>query len=308
MYRRHPWVVGVSKALLVVVPLGFLCWNLSANWEDLQQYDWQFNGTAGALAVVCLMAAFGVLPVGSQQALRAFGYSLDYRDAFRGYFLAQPAKYLPGGVWVLPGRALALSEVGVKVVHSGAAQVIEGCFMLVGAVVVFTPYLIFGDTGPMPVAGVAGCFVAAAALLCLHPALFNRTATWILRRLGQAAVEVRLSARIVIGMLLTYVGFWVVAGVGFYLLVSSVHEVPVNLAALLLAAMSMAWVIGFIAFLAPAGAGVREGALALLLAPILPSPLPAALALMARIWWTAAELILVLAAVISRRRTESQPD
>jgi hypothetical protein len=236
-------------------------------------------------------------------ALRAFGYSLDYRDAFRGYFLAQPAKYLPGGVWVLPGRALALSEVGVKVVHSGAAQVIEGCFMPVGAVVVFTPYLIFGDTGPMPVAGVAACFVAAAALLCLHPALFNRTATWILRRLGQAAVEVRLSARIVISMLLTYVGFWVVAGVGFYLLVSSVHEVLVNLAA-----MSMAWVIGLIAFLAPAGGGVREGALALLLVPILPSPLPAALALLARIWWTVAELILVLAAVISRRRTESQPD
>ena len=60
----------------------------------------------------------------------------------------------------------------------------------------------------------------------------------------------------------------------------------------------MAWAIGFLVFLTPGGLGVREGALALLLAPFLPSPLPAVVALLARLWWTVAELISVAIAAL----------
>lgn len=250
--------------------------------------------------------AFSVIPFGSQLALSAFGYSLSYRDAFRGYFLAQPAKYLPGGLWVVPGRALALSELGVQVAHSSGAQLIEVCFMLVATVLVFTPYLLIGETvsHSLPLVGLV-CVLAAAMLICLHPALFNRAASWVFRRLGQAEVAVSLSFQIIAGMLMTYVAFWIGAGVGFNLLISSVHEIPLRHAPIVVASLSMAWFAGYVAFLVPAGVGVREGTLALLLSRILPSPLPAVLALLARVWWTAAELVLVLAAVKQGRQNSA---
>ena len=68
----------------------------------------------------------------------------------------------------------------------------------------------------------------------------------------------------------------------------------------------MTWVVGLLAFLTPGGLGVREGALALLLSPFLPVPLPTVVALLARVWWTVAELISVATAMLVGRNLEQE--
>jgi hypothetical protein len=53
--------------------------------------------------------------------------------------------------------------------------------------------------------------------------------------------------------------------------------------------------------------GVREGVLARLLLPYMPMPIAAVIVLAARIWWTVAEVILIVVAYIFKPVKEVSP-
>lgn len=291
---RHLWLRQLVRLVIIVVPLAFLFWGLATSWQDLRSYGWQFNSIRGGLAVCCLTLAFGLIPLASQQALLGLGYSLGYRSIYQGHFIAQLAKYLPGGLWIVPGRAIVFGRYGVNVISSTVGTIVDLLMLLVSGVVVFLPYLLSVGTGPLSQLWTLGLLLIPAIMICLHPGIFNHVLRWSLALVGYKDVTIKLTIQQLASMLLIDVAFWLATGTGFYLLVASVQAVPFPMWLTLTSAFSMAWVVGFLAFLTPSGLGVREGALALLLAPLLPAPLPVVVALLARLWWTIAELISIL--------------
>lgn len=298
--RCHPRLRRLAQSLVIVVPLAFLFWTLAANWQAVRSYGWRVNGVRSGLAVLCLTTAFGLLPLVTRQVLSALGHSISYVTAYRIYFIAQLAKYLPGGLWIVPGRVLVLSQIGVNVVVSSVSIIIESCVLLVSGAVVFLLYFLYSGTQSISGISVFSIFLATAFLLGLHPKVFNPALRWLLAHLGYTDVTVNMSARKTASVLLIDLIFWLMAGTGFFLLVSSIQTIPLNRWLVFVSALSMSWILGFLVFLTPGGLGVREGALALLLVPFLPTPLPAVVALLARLWWTVAELVSVAIAVLVR--------
>jgi hypothetical protein len=67
-------------------------------------------------------------------------------------------------------------------------------------------------------------------------------------------------------------------------------------------AFAAAYVAGYIAVFAPAGAGIREGVLVVLLQPIMAREAAVVLAVIARLWTTAIELIPAALLALGRRR------
>jgi hypothetical protein len=69
------------------------------------------------------------------------------------------------------------------------------------------------------------------------------------------------------------------------------------------AIFSLAWTVGFVVFFAPAGLGVRETVLSLLLSTFLPVSQAVSIALLSRIAWIVTEAIWILISIwISRDR------
>ena len=67
-------------------------------------------------------------------------------------------------------------------------------------------------------------------------------------------------------------------------------------------AFALAWVVGFLVVLAPAGAGVREAVLVLALSPVLPAAAALLVALVSRLLLTTIDLVLAgLAGGLERR-------
>lgn len=87
---------------------------------------------------------------------------------------------------------------------------------------------------------------------------------------------------------------WLVQGAGCWLLAASLTDVPLSLMPYLTGAFAVAGMAGIYAVFAPSGIGVREGVLVLTLAPLLGAGPAAALALLARVWITVAELCAAL--------------
>ena len=106
----------------------------------------------------------------------------------------------------------------------------------------------------------------------------------------------------VLAMLACYTLNWLLLGSSFALLGQALSPAPLPLdhLGLLVGAFAVAWNVSLFAFFFPAGLGVREAALLLLLGASFPAGWPAVLALVARLWFTVGEL-LAFAAASARR-------
>jgi len=106
--------------------------------------------------------------------------------------------------------------------------------------------------------------------------------------------RIDLTYRQVLGFVGLYVGLWVLFGLAFFLFARRltplgwIRYLPVT------GVYALAWVIGMVSVFAPAGIGVREGVLSILLAQYLPEPTAIVAALLSRLWITLAELVCAL--------------
>lgn len=141
----------------------------------------------------------------------------------------------------------------------------------------------------------------AVLALGLHPSIVNPVLQFLLKRTRYRDTSVALRYGQILQLFGVYVAFWTIIGAGFAQLIRSVHPCDSSELVAVGAAFCLAWVVGFLAFLTPGGLGVREGALAIFLVPLLPVPLPALVAILARLWWTLGELMAIALAAIWMR-------
>jgi uncharacterized membrane protein YbhN (UPF0104 family) len=227
------------------------------------------------------------------------------------YFISQAAKYLPGGIWAFPGRVVAYQAVGVKHAAALVSMIREVAALFLGAAITGLLGLAVG----LPVApwmqAVLGVGVGACVLgvLAAQMRLFWRFGLRI-PFIKRYAVEVLslegryFSLRWLPPAVLTSLAFWAVTGLGFQMVVAGATNGAAHLGWLQAASVfALAWCVGFVVVVAPAGLGVRESALSALLAQSISLSDALSVALISRLWWTAAEagFILVAALWLARR-------
>lgn len=289
--NRHLW--RLLQVIFTVLPLWFVFQNLQHNWQRLANYEWRVDASNLMLSLVFIVLAFALLPLAGQQALVGAGVRISFRKTYWAYYIAQLSKYLPGGIWVFPGRALALQRYNVSVVSSTVAMFVELSMLVLSGVIIFLPYVVIVGTQPTSASWWWPIVIILPLAIILHPAVQSSINRRLFRFVPQSDVSSHWTLRRGATILCLDIMFWLLTGAAFSRLVASLEPTASTSWLSLTAAFSMAWVIGFLAFLSPAGLGIREGALALLLAPLLPAPLPALVAVVARLWWTLAESISV---------------
>jgi uncharacterized membrane protein YbhN (UPF0104 family) len=138
-------------------------------------------------------------------------------------------------------------------------------------------------------------------LLTLHPVLLRPVARLASRLLRQPTVLDPPSVRgIGLGALFMVVQ-WVLVGLSSCVLAAGLGakvDVP-----LIVGAVALSWAAGFAVVFVPAGAGVRESVLVLLLAPDLGTARALALALLSRLAMTVADGLWALIALAVARRS-----
>lgn len=285
---------GLSFGLLAVVGV-----QLAGRWEALKSQAFAFDPRFAALAFVALAAYFAIGAEAWRRLVTALGGELGYRGAFHTLYYANVAKYLPGSVWSLVGRVVLCKRLGVPPFVASAALLMDAvCQVVAGVIVGLVALPTFAAAGPLGERA-ALIPVSAAVLVAvvgMHPAILNGmlgAGEKVLARLGRPRELPRLPYRyrFVLAMLALYVVNWAVLGTGFALLGQALSPDALAPGQLLMlaGAFTIAWNVGVFALFAPAGLGVREAAIAVLLAASFPAGWPALLALAARVWIVAGE-------------------
>ncbi len=221
------------------------------------------------------------------------GPVLGLGESVRIFFLANLGRYVPGKVWQLVGLAYLAGKRGVSLPVASSAAVLGQLFSL-GAAALLAALALAASAGtrlPGELLPVSLALAALIALLTTVPAAL-RLLLRVAFRLGRSGESVpKLDPWFGARWLGLYLPAWLGYGVAFGLLWSGFAPLtPVSWLAAV-GGFCGAYFLGYAAVFAPAGVGVREGAMAVLLAPWLGAAPATVLAISARIWMTVAELL-----------------
>jgi uncharacterized membrane protein YbhN (UPF0104 family) len=286
----------IIRAGFLVVALGFGAWAVAGQWTAVSagfaRLSWAV--LAGSLAATMAALVAGML---MWRALLAdLGSRLAPADAAKIFFVGQLGKYIPGSVWPMLAQMEMGRDHGIPRSRSAAA------FLLTYPIYLATGLLLAAVTLP----GFAGVSVSRYAWLLLlipllaaglHPKVVNGVVGFGLRRLGRPPLERPLTRRGVV----TSVGWasagWLAYGLHLALIVHGLRAggpgetAGAEVVILSLGAFALAWCLGFLVVIAPAGAGVREVAMVAALAPVLDRGSAIAAALGSRLIVSVADLM-----------------
>ncbi len=239
------------------------------------------------------------------------GPRLTVWTSVRVFMVANLGRYVPGKVWQIAGLAYLAKRVGVPAgVATGAAILGQGIAVLgaalVGLGVLLGANELWGGIGRWEwVVGVGGA-VAIISVVVI-PGLFRPVVAFWFRLtrtdppddgLGRGNAGLR--------WLTLYVVNWGIYATAFWLLYLSFGEWRTFLE--VGPAFAAAYVAGYLAIFAPAGAGIREGILVVLLQPIMAREAAVVLAIIARLWTTAVELIPAGLLAAGRRASQENAE
>lgn len=289
-FARNKWAGSVLTALLIIIPVYYLGRSLWVNWQTLTSAEIEIDWARMALSLAILMAAFALFPSGTIIGLRGLGVRLNYGQAYFGYHGSQLGKYIPGRIWVIPGRAMTMKRFGVDAVTAAASTLIDMYVLVAAGILVYVPVLWTAGQGTMHQLGLLALLLCIPLLVSIvFPSVLNKLFALGMKWVGRGEMTFHFAWYHFALMLVNDLALWVISGFGLYLLADSFSPLTLSQLPVVIGAMGFSWVLGTLSFLTPAGLGVREGVMGVLLAGILPVPLPALVAILSRFWWSLAD-------------------
>jgi len=295
--RLLGWAFVGLSLLFVGLLLARQGGSLSGFRRDLAEFGWRLR-PGWLAAALGTGAATLFLMAGVWVALfRALGGHCGGAEGVRVWMTTNLGRYIPGKVWQLSGLAVYMRDRrgagAIALVAAAAFQVLvlgTGAAVAAGTLGVRA----LGSGALLP-----GALLALLALVVtVHPRLVSRLAAVLARRMGEPPPEVVPGRAALWGAGAGLVAAWLGNGVGLWMLWRGAGGPAVPGPWLLSGVFAAAYVAGYVVLFAPGGLVVREGALAGLLAAVAGVPLGvgAAVAVLARIWTTAAELLALFLA------------
>lgn len=278
----------VIGAILTAAVCFFVARSLVLQWDSIKAFDWTLRPWWLLLSAVLMWLDFVLLFQLWRIVLRSIsGHELRFASAYRILTLSNLGKYIPGKIWTITGMVYLVGLEGVPPKPALVSSALHQAFTLIPGAVFATSVLgigIWGDLSPVVVA--AGM---ALGVLLLYPPIFRKLMNLGLRVFGREPIDFQLSFAKAFGLFWLYIAAWVLYGASFWCLNFGIG-LPDSPFWPVSAAYCAAYIVGFVAIFAPGGLGVREGVLAVVLAPYLPTGLAAAVAVVSRFWMTLVEL------------------
>jgi len=286
----------ILRLLLTIGVTWFIVRALGVNLRELRALEWSELELRWGL----LLLSAAVLLAGYLYSAGLWGFMvremggprIPVLAALRIFFTANLGRYVPGKLWQIAGLAYLARREGVPAGTAAGAALLGQIFSLGGATLVGLGLLLEWEGGRMW----PGDWIAGAALALMILVTFPRILRPLLRTLLR---KVKASSpgplwpdpAFGVRWLALYAISWVVQGAAFGVLLASFGIEMGWIQGV--AVFPAAYLLGYIAFFAPAGLGVREGSLIFFLTPAA-GPLATVLAVFARLWTTMVELVPAL--------------
>ena len=297
----------ITFFLFIVLIFWFLGRNIWTNIEEIRSFSWSLTLQDVLFISLCFIVVYLVNILSWQALLKSLGVNLSFRKNIRIWLFSNATRLLPGGVWQYPSKLVMLEKEGVKRNSALIAVIMETLFTLsFGSITVFATLPFWAIPERFSYLNNFLWFFLAApvlAIILLHPKLVKAMVSY-LAKLSKRKIEftgIRFSKKNLTLASLLFLFRFVVFGIAFFALFGVVYPLNPTLFPILLGTLSLSWIIGFLAVFAPAGLGVTELTLALLLSSYLPIGVSSFMAIFFRVILLSFEGIFLLLALTFKK-------
>lgn len=225
-----------------------------------------------------------------------YGHKIDLKFSFVAIMLANASRYIPGKVWFIGIMAWMAHEYKVSKERFVVASILTQLFNLVGAAIIGVA-LTRGGQVEIPIWTLA--IVGAGLIFVLQPKFLHKAVIWALR-LKHTSVEVPTMKFDTVAYSIALQGLALgLMGASMFLMAKAFSpELTIRGLPQTMGSFSMSYLLGYLSFFVPAGVGVREGSLMLLLPANMTEAVRATVSIGFRIWSIVVELIHTVIALI----------
>jgi uncharacterized membrane protein YbhN (UPF0104 family) len=283
-----------AQTLLAAAVVYFVWRAVSTQLATSRFLELHFSPLYLVAAWVVLACYYLLFAGGLALVIRSLGYRPRYRDVFKLSFATNLGKYLPGGIWQVAGKVALARQAGVEPHAALVAAVVESAVSVTGGLLLFLGTTLGGAPFPAGVPEWPLWAIIVAILVALQPGIFARVVALGMRLLKIEGEPPHLTFGQIVALVAYYAAIWLVAGGAFWLFTRSLTPDP-GAGWLAYCGYYAAGAIGgLLVLFAPAGLGVREGFLVLLMRDVVAGGVATAwiVAFAARVWSTAMELAL----------------
>lgn len=283
--------LAAGRIVLAVLVVVAVVWAVAGSWDEVRADLARVSAGALMASSALALLALVLTLVGWRALLADLGSPLAWGPASGVLFVGQLGKYLPGSVWTVVVQTEVASALGVprkRTAVVGLLSMALSALAGLGVGVLALPALLS--------AGGAHWYllvllVVPVGLVALHPRVLNAVVDRGLRLGRRAPLERRLSGRAIAVTMSAYVAAWLCLGLHVWVLV---RDLGADAASALVPAVlgyALAASLGMVAVLLPAGIGLREVVLVLLLTGPLDRPGATAVVLLSRFIITASDVV-----------------
>ncbi|HII14810.1 MAG TPA: hypothetical protein HA362_00695 [Nanoarchaeota archaeon] len=300
--KPNKWKLALNIIISLAI-ISFLVQRLIKSYSQISDYPVSINYAFLFIAVILGIVGFTMFGISWIGAVSICGNKLELKQGMLSWFRSQMIKYLPGTIWMFISRVYDCQKCGIEK-KTAILSIYMECILLGLSALILSIALNYRIIGQyVPVAVLIPIFMAS--LLLIHPAVLNK----ILSIFKKKGIQIKTySYRRLLGLLIFYIISWAPLGMGFALLVNSITPIPFSDYPYVAGAFILSWVLGFISIFSPGGIGVREGAIAIILAQILPEPIAIIAAFGSRIWWIIIEVSSFIFWYLFNKLSVSKPE
>jgi len=293
VYRRY-------FNLFIYLSVGFLVYFLYRfDYLALKALSPTWWMLVGSLALLCMAVSWGAFVWGL--FLWSNGIRISMSRAIASHGLSVFAKYVPGKVWTVLGRATYVAAQGFPLSEASflsfEAQIINVC---IGLMFGLLPMVILGSIRSPGITVVSLVFVLVMGMLVFSGKV-QRRVLFVLRKVTRRQFPLPdLNRRSLMKIIFYYVILWIIYSSGYYIFIRSFWDGALIVTGLI---FPLSMNLGLLAFIIPGGLVVREGVMTGYLVLMgLPAKEAAVVSLAARLWFTVGEVFLFGLAMILDRR------
>ncbi len=288
-------LISIVAQLVLLSAVVFFVWrNLASSWtqfDGLALSDFKVDPLPVVGASALVLCSYFLLINAWRTLVVGWGSRLATKTAAAIWCLSNMGRYLPGKIWAVAGMAVLASRGGVDpIAATGSAVVMQALSLGTGVAIASGTLLSVPDalSPPATVALILAMCVSIAATILLSSSGFLELAS---RLTGRELRPVSASTLVIAGVITT--ASWMVYGLTFWILIGTVvagHQVTYLVATGIFAA---SYILGFVMVLVPGGLGVREGAVVVLLTPLLGPAAALVTSILSRVLFTITEIVAV---------------
>lgn len=281
---------NVAKWGFAAIAIVLLIYAVLKEWPDFVSAvsRLRFSAIVIAFAFGILASAFNTLSW--RGAFGSLGIRLPIAEALRVFLVSQIGKYVPGSVWPVLAQMEMARDRGFSRVKAATASVVS---MLVGVVTasVASVLVIFsGGQEALRDYWYVG-FIPPVGLLLLAPPILSRLLRILGRVVRRPMESVSLNGGAMLVSILWAMLMWLAFGLHTWTILKDLSPQSSSGIMSSTGAFALAWVVGFLFIVAPAGVGIREAVLVLALGGTLGRPDALAFAIVSRVLLTIVDLV-----------------